>query len=93
MGPKGGKSFPERGGYAEHPSWSPHGDRILYEQKIGEQRQLFVVDLGSHITKQLTRGSYNVNADWFDPAALPCHTSTPPANNNMGEIETEVAGL
>lgn len=59
------------GGYAEHPSWSPHGDRILYEQKIGEQRQLFVVDLASRITQQLTRGSYNVNADWFDPAALP----------------------
>ena len=59
------------GGYAEHPAWSPHGDQILYEQKVDEQKQLFVVDVASRMTKQLTRGGHNIDADWFDPAALP----------------------
>ena len=62
---------PKAGGYAWDPTWSPRGDQILYEQEVGDQMQLFVIDLASRMRKQLTRGSKNIDADWFDPAALP----------------------
>ena len=42
-----------------------------YEQKVGDQKQLFAIDLVSRVTRQLTQGSHNFDADWFDPAALP----------------------
>ena len=62
---------PRTGGYARDPTWSPRSDQILYEQKVGDQMQLFVIDLESRMRKQLTQGSKNIDADWFDPSVLP----------------------
>ena len=55
---------------ASNPTWSPHGDVILYEQKVDGDRQIFKLHLNSRVTMQLTHKGSNSHADWFDPEAL-----------------------
>lgn len=55
-----------------HPTWSPHGDEILYERKEGGQTQLYKVAVtGRGEPIRLTTKGDNTEADWFDEAALP----------------------
>ncbi len=60
-----------------NPIWSPHGDAILYEQKVDGDRQIFRLHFRSRVTTQLTHKGSNYDADWFDPGALPVQ---PPEN-------------
>lgn len=54
-----------------HPTWSPHGDEILYERKEGGRTQLYKVAVtGRGKPIQLTTKGNNTDADWFDEAAL-----------------------
>lgn len=48
--------------------WSPRGDELAYHQKVGENRQIFKINLASQQSQQLTRRGINVYPDWFDPA-------------------------
>ena len=52
---------------AARPTWSPHGDEILYQQRVDGDKQIFKFHLSSRETTQLTHQNYNFNADWFDP--------------------------
>ena len=61
----------EKGPDALRPTWSPHGDEIIYQQEVGGSTQLFKIDVGSRVKTQLTHKGDNSRADWFDPAALP----------------------
>ena len=63
---------PEKEPIPEHPTWSPPGDELAYYKLVGENRQIFKIDLASQQSQQLTRRGINVYPDWFDPAfALP----------------------
>ena len=63
------------------PVWSPRGDALLYEQRVGARVigkraeggrfQLFTIALHGGKPKQLTQHGHNIQADWFDPEALP----------------------
>ena len=61
----------EKGPEALRPTWSPQGDEIIYQQKVGGSTQLFKIDVGSRVKTQLTHKGSNSSADWFDPASLP----------------------
>ena len=61
----------EKGPDALRPTWSPHGDEIIYQQEVEGFTQLFKIDVGSRAKTQLTHKGDNSRADWFDPAALP----------------------
>ena len=61
----------EKGPNALHPTWSPQGDEIIYQQKTGGFTQLFKINVGTRAKTQLTHKGNNSRADWFDPAALP----------------------
>ena len=61
----------EKGPDALRPTWSPHGDEIIYQQKVKGSTQLFKIDVASRAKTQLTHKGDNSRADWFDPAALP----------------------
>lgn len=41
------------------PSWSPDGKKIIYTKKSGEYYQLYVLDLDSYQSTQITTGEYN----------------------------------
>ena len=59
---------------AVSPVWSPHGDALLYTQRVGNHRsEIFKISLGGGPPKQLAHiGFWNHAGDWFDPAyALP----------------------
>lgn len=57
---------------AQYPVLAPAGDELAYNRKVGENRQIFKIDLVSRQSKQLTSRGINVYPDWFDPAfALP----------------------
>ena len=60
----------EKGGEASQPAWSPDGEELLYQQKIGNHTQLFKINLRTGQTQKLTRGNHNFHADWFDPQVL-----------------------
>lgn len=63
---------PEKEPIAEHVTWAPSMDTLAYHKKVGENRQIFTIDLASHQSKKLTSRGINVYPDWFDPAfALP----------------------
>ena len=51
-------------------SWSPRGNKLVYELLVGKQFQLFEISVGSRVSQQLTDGGHNTDPDWFDPLAL-----------------------
>ena len=66
----------EKGPDALHPTWSPHGDEIIYQQgihlsEVGDIRQLFKIDVNSRAKTQLTHEGTNRDADWFVPPESP----------------------
>ena len=63
---------PEKEPIAVDATWSPLGDELAYHRQVGENRQIFKINLASQQSQQLTRRGINVYPDWFDPAfALP----------------------
>ena len=64
--------IPEEEPISQRPVWSPPEDELAYHKLVGENRQIFKIDLASRQSRQLTRRGINVYPDWFDPAfALP----------------------
>ena len=61
----------EKGPDVLHPTWSPDGNEIIYQQKVGGIRQLFKIDVNSRTKTKLTKKGHNSGADWFKPLALP----------------------
>ena len=66
----------EAGPRAISPVWSPRGDALLYERRVGfvghRSFHIFKVSLTSGKIEQLTHIGWNFLGDWFDPAyALP----------------------
>ncbi|MYC77732.1 sigma-70 family RNA polymerase sigma factor [Candidatus Poribacteria bacterium] len=66
----------EKGPDALHPTWSPDGHEIIYQQgihlpEVGDIRQLFKIDVNRRRKTQLTHKGSNSGADWFAPPALP----------------------
>ena len=81
---------PGRG--AVSPVWSPHGDALLYTQRVANLRsELFKVSLDGTPPKQLVNiGFWNHAADWFDPAfALPVAPQPQLLTTQWGEIKTK----
>ena len=63
---------PEKEPIAEQAVWAPSRNELAYHKKVGENRQIFKIDLASRESLQLTRRGINIYPDWFDPAfALP----------------------
>lgn len=50
------------------PTWSPHGNELMYHKRVRGVAQLFKIALGGGVPKQLTHRGDNFRADWFDPA-------------------------
>ena len=74
------------------PVWSPREDALLYAQQDGRAKwslQIFKAVLGNGPTEQLTAiGSWNVPADWFDPAyALPVSPQPQSLPTTWGEVK------
>ena len=66
----------EKGPDALHPTWSPDGDEIIYQQgihlpEVGDIRQLFKINVNTRTKTQLTNVGSNSGADWFVPPASP----------------------
>ncbi|MCY3742843.1 MAG: sigma-70 family RNA polymerase sigma factor [Candidatus Poribacteria bacterium] len=60
----------EKGPDALHPTWSPDGDEIIYQQgihlpEVGDIRQFFKIDVNSRAKTQLTHEGANRDPDWF----------------------------
>jgi TolB protein len=48
-----------------YPSWSPKGDRLVYERQLGTQHDLWIVDLGSGATTPVvTNGVDDTTPSW-----------------------------
>ena len=67
----------EKGPDAIHPTWSPHGDEIIYQQgihqpEVGDIKQLFKINVNTRVKTQITYEGSNSGADWFEP--LPSST-------------------
>ena len=81
---------PGRG--AVSPVWSPHGDALLYTQRVANLRsELFKVSLDGTPPKQLVNiGFWNHAADWFDPAfALPVAPQPQLATEIWGRVKQQ----
>ena len=62
---------PEKGSKSTYPAWSPHGDEIIYQQKVTGLTQLFKINVTGGDPIQLTDVGDNAVANWFDPGTLP----------------------
>ena len=81
------------------PVWSPQGDELLYEQNVGGKEvgvrivggrfQLFKTDLNGGKPKQLTQHGHNIEADWFDPEALPVQPNRTKLTTLWGQLKSE----
>ena len=60
--------------FSSGPTWSPHGDKLIYTLATQVQDhvflQLFKMDLKGGNPTQLTYEGSNSDPDWFDPVAL-----------------------
>lgn len=79
----------EKGGSASQPAWSPDGEELLYQQKIGNHVQLFKINLRTGQTQKLTRGGHNYRADWFDPRVLPVQPAKETLTTTWAEVKKE----
>lgn len=66
----------EKGPDAVHPTWSPDGKEIIYQQgihlpEVGDIRQFFKIDVNSRAKTQLTHEGANRDPDWFVPPTSP----------------------
>ena len=66
----------EKGPDALHPTWSPDGKEIIYQQgihlpEVGDIRQFFKIDVNSRAKTQLTHEGANRDPDWFVPPTSP----------------------
>ncbi len=66
----------EKGPDALHPTWSPDGTEIIYQQgihlpEVGDIRQFFKIDVNSSAKTQLTHEGANRDPNWFVPPASP----------------------
>ena len=48
------------------PTWSPHGNELIYRTRVGSS-QLYKSDMDGRNEKQLTHEGSNSSPDWFDP--------------------------
>lgn len=81
--------IPEKEPTPANPVWSPRRDELAYHQKVGENRQIFKIDLASLQSKQLTSRGANVYPDWFDPAfALPVSPKPQLVTMTWAEVKT-----
>ena len=63
---------PEKEPIAEQATWAPSMDELAYHKQVGENRQIFKIDLANQQSQKLTSRGINVYPDWFDPnSALP----------------------
>ncbi len=79
----------EKGGRASHPTWSPDGEELLYQQKIGNHTQLFKINLGTSQIQKLTRRGSNFHADWFDPRVLPVQPTEQTLTTTWAEVKKQ----
>ena len=81
----------DRPGAAFNPTWSPHGNALIYNKGVGGVRDLFKVTLDGGTPEQLThRQGDNFNADWFDPAfALPVSPQWSLLTTIWGKLKTQ----
>lgn len=71
-----------------NPAWAPSGDVLVYQRRVGEERQLFKVTLSDGISEQLTHVGSNTNANWFDPmAGLPVSPQPQLLTTIWGELK------
>ena len=66
----------EKGPDALHPTWSPDGKEIIYQQgihlpEVGDIRQFFKIDVNTRTKTQLTHEGANRYPDWFVPPTSP----------------------
>ena len=52
--------------FSADPTWSPHGDELIYNIRMGSAH-LFKSNLDGHNPTQLTHQGTNTSPDWFDP--------------------------
>ena len=76
---------------ANTPVWSPNGDMLLYDQRLGNNRaQIFKIALAGENPTQLTHIGPNFPEDWFDPAyALPVSPQPQLLTTIWGELKRE----
>ena len=73
-----------------NPTWSPHGNELIYSKWVGDVRQLFKIALDGGVPEKLTHRGDNFRADWFDPAfALPVSSQPSLLTNTWGKLKTQ----
>lgn len=79
------------GSFASNPTWSPHGNELIYDKRVHGFRQLFKIASDGGVPEQLThRQGDNSNADWFDPAyALPVLPQPALLTTTWGQLKKE----
>ncbi len=81
----------EEGRAAISPTWSPHGDVLLYEKlSAGAKSKIFKVDVAGGQPVQLTEPGFHLLGDWFDPEfALSVSPQLKLLTTQWGEIKKE----
>lgn len=81
----------DRPAAAFNPTWSPHGNALIYNKGVGGVRDLFKVALEGGVPEQLThRQGDNFNADWFDPVfALPVSPQSSLLTTTWGKLKKQ----
>ena len=78
------------GGFASNPAWAPHGNELIYDERVRGFRQLFKIASDGGAPEQLTRRGDNANADWFNPAfALPVSPQPDLLTTTWSELKKE----
>ena len=75
-------------GLSSTPAWSPSGDELVYTQMVGNESQIFKINLVTHGVTQLTHDGDNSSGDWFDPSALPVSPQPQLLTTTWGEIKS-----
>ncbi|MCY3549496.1 MAG: hypothetical protein OXH39_03470 [Candidatus Poribacteria bacterium] len=71
-----------------NPTWSPDGNELIYNARVGVFSQLFKTDLNGGTPTQLTHEGSNSSPDWFNPT-LSVSPSVQLSTTMWGEIKAD----
>ena len=74
-------------GNALDPTWSPHGNQLIYSNTIADVFQVYKTDFNGGNPTQLTRAGNNFGADWSNPNVLEISPSVHSLTTTWGKIK------
>ena len=76
-------------GSSHHPEWSPDGLSVVFDRYVARTAQIFLMDVGSQVVRQLTSATRNSDPTWAPDGRHLAFVSTRTGSRQVWVIDME----